>query len=220
MTVTEVIAIVEAIVPLVHAVAWPVTVLILAFAFRKILPILITEFARRLTGLETGNGKIKISFDKALSEAEEKARTAFAQRPKVQEKTLLADKPDNTSEMLSREVEISPRSAILKAWIELEDAIIESANSVGAILPDRRSKYKVLYDLLRRGVITEEFIKVFNQLRDIRDKVVHTTDTEIGSLDSERYIELATDFAIQIRRAGKRQPHNLPPNPEVQARSS
>ena len=99
---------------------------------------------------------------------------------------------------------------MLRAWNELENAILEADEIVGAAEPQRRTKYKVLQNLIRKGSVTEEFMQVFNQLGAIVEKVLKTANKEIDSFDSERFITLATNFTVQIRRAAEKKPYNSP----------
>ena len=188
----------EALVALADALAWPITILVLAFALRKSFsPEVISELVRRTLSIKAG--AVEVTFDKDLREAEKQAAavaTSTSPDKKLNSGLLTTD----ISELLARVAEHAPQVAILEAWMEVEKAILDVARSSGVVEPERRTRHKLLLDLVRRGIVSEEICEVYKRLREIRNKVVHRVDAEIDVLETERYIDLATDLAVRIKR--------------------
>ena len=194
----------DEIVALVDALAWPITVLILAYAFRSLL--------LRITALKWG--QLEISLDAYLREAEEKA-AALPRSRNQQDVPRIDEVESKVSDVLFRIADRLPRDAVIEAWLEIERAVLEAARASGAIEPERRSVHKLMLDLVRRGLITQEFLDVFNYLKVIRNKVVNQVEAKVDTSESQRYIDLAIDLAVQIKRAGRKLPYNIPLNPDT-----
>ena len=100
--------------------------------------------------------------------------------------------------------EVSPRSAILEAWLQVEAAAAEvirarepeSAAKAASMAPLRLGE-----KLNRHDILTGTQLEIFHQLRALRNKAVHVGDAVFRSDEVAEYIALASSLAAKIRGA-------------------
>lgn len=166
--------------------AWPVAVIVLVLLLRK-------QIVRLLENLRSMKYKdLSLEFGQQLEKAKEEAKKANV--PDVSE-GLAKDKIEYYEE-LSR---ISPRAAVLEAWLQVE-TIAEK------IIRKRGEKY-------RRRALNPFFVKLattlrlaewesslYNALRTLRNEVVHKENAQISREIAMDYAELALGLASRIER--------------------
>jgi len=175
---------------MVGSLAWPATLLVSFFIIKNYLPA-IFPFVERFKYKD-----LEVEFRKSVQELSEKSRTALPP-PELDEH---ASAPRNRLYALA---DISPRSAILEAWLEVEGA---AADKLQTMDPSLAPKVKMaaplrLGELLnRRQIINGQQLEIFHRLRELRNKAVHIADATFRSNEVTEYIELAASLADQIRR--------------------
>ena len=97
--------------------------------------------------------------------------------------------------------EVSPRAAVLEAWIMVEKATVNFCKAHG--LPANLS-YQGLFRLSKEKELDiEAFQTGYQELRFLRNKAVHATDAEITSETAKQYVKAANFIAAELnmRRA-------------------
>lgn len=199
------------------AIAWPVTLLLLAFWLRKPIRDLV-PLLRKLKIKE-----FELDFAQAVAQLEVDARPEMgeptpssttsvtddgrsSQKSKITAPvgaTSQASKPRREEEVL-RLAPLSPRAAIMEAWAEVEAAAAETAASFWG--PSNRPEIfrtmaRLGEYLLQCKVIDAGQLVAFNKLRELRNKAVHVEELNLGVDETRRYVELAFTLANHIRSA-------------------
>lgn len=92
--------------------------------------------------------------------------------------------------------EISPRSAVLEAWIMVEKETVDFCKAHG--LPVTLS-YQGLFRLSKEKELDiEAFQTAYQELRLLRNKAVHATDAEITSETAKQYVKAANFIAAEL----------------------
>ena len=188
---------------LVQSLVWPVTFVIALVALAKLAPG-IFPFVERLKYKD-----LVVEFRQSVKELAAKSSAVRALPVPDESDTGPVDR-------LYSLAEISPRSAILEAWLQVESA---AAHVLQAREPSIAPKVRMaaplrIGELLNtHDVINGAQLEVFHRLRDLRNKAVHIADATFQSHEVAEYIELAALLAAQIRKgsSGVQSPLALAP---------
>ena len=181
----------EAIVGLIHAIAWPLTVFTLAILFRREVRAVLARLSR------LKYKELEATFDEGLREVEKLAHAATI--PPPERVKQIESLTPGTEERLTRLVEISPRAAITEAWIEVESAISFAAERLDISNKDHISQPKLVQMLHEKGIMNNEVVTTYNRLRSLRNEAAHTQDFALSITETERYVDLAKGLAAFIR---------------------
>ena len=174
---------------IIGSLVWPATIIAGFFILKAYLPA-IFPFIERLKYKD-----FEVEFRKSVKELAEKSQTAL---PAPDDEQTVA--PRNRLYSLA---ELSPRSAILEAWLQVETAAAEAIQSKS---PEHTGKSRMLAPLRlgemlnRSQIINNAQREIFNRLRDLRNKAVHIGDATFNPIEVTEYIDLASSLASQIRR--------------------
>ncbi|MDC8748701.1 DUF4145 domain-containing protein [Xanthomonas campestris] len=170
----------ELVVQLLVGVAWPAAIIWVAMLFKGE----IRSVLRRVSQLKYKD--LEASFDEGLGKAEAKAAFVGPAAP------ALPHKPEILSrlEQLRRIAEVSPRAAILEAWVLVEEAAAKSGFIQGASIP-RVNPYLFVEELIRLGKLPTGSSALIEQLRKLRNQAAHLPDFSITQDEADRYLELA-----------------------------
>jgi len=162
------------IVGLLDKVAWPLVVVFGIYAMRVPLTQLI-PLLKKLKYKE-----LELEFGEELIEAVKSAEVAFPDLKHDKKSLLIA-----TAGRL-------PNISIMEAWKVVDDAaellIKSKRNDVDLDVPTR---YKLIQNILVKGrFIDIKKGKLFDELRQLRNKVAHAQDYSVGKAEAEQYIEL------------------------------
>lgn len=123
----------------------------------------------------------------------------FQERLKKVDKTSGRDTKESkqeqsfTSISLEDLADVSPRAAVLEAWITVEKAISVFCE-VNKLHP--RASYQDLFFLAKeKNLDIEAFQTAYNELRLLRNKAVHATDYDITSASAKQYVKTASFIA-------------------------
>ncbi|NVK20542.1 MAG: hypothetical protein HWE30_17760 [Methylocystaceae bacterium] len=165
--------------------AWPVVILIIALHFRKH----IISAINNLRSLRYGDAEA--IFEQDLDAVSEKAKSIEPANLDSNQ-----DKLDRLNE-LSLMANSSPTGAILEAWNDIEEAARDVAENSGIPLAGspKRPLFKLQSFLSENNLLPKAEIDTFRKLRMIRNRAIHTSDTEITAEQAKRYIKL-TDRLI------------------------
>lgn len=175
----------------IKALAWPTAIVAVSLMIRK--PVIeLLPFLRRLKYKE-----IELEFSKEIAQLKAEVKAA---KPTTSHK----DETANASiDRLLNIASISTSAAIIEAWLELESASIAVASSFWSESPsDVFRNYPRLGEyLLQCKVIDNKQLAIFNQLRDLRNKVAHAVALNISEDEARTYIELASSLSAYMRAA-------------------
>jgi len=173
----------EHFIKLLDVVIWPSAVLILSFMLRKPIKSLL-PFVENIKYKD-----LEVKFRKGLDQIKEEAKEAGIElKPEIGEKTEIY-----------RLVEVSPSSAIIESWQELE---ISARRKVEELAPSE-AKFK---NLLQRpiayleytGALTPSTARAIRELQSLRNQTGHATDIKITKDDAIEYASLSKAILKQI----------------------
>jgi len=177
-------ATVDLITGLAHALAWPLTVLIVVLTLRS----KIGELLLRVRSFE--HGDTKLNFQDELHAISKTAETAGLERPTGDEVWL---KPLDQLRALA---ETAPRQVVLNAWNQLMDACLALAHEHGISLTEQELKTpKYLAQKLRdQGLMDAQTCDAFVSMRLLRNKVAHAESMPVSAKDSRAFIDMVASL--------------------------
>jgi hypothetical protein len=170
----------DLLVTLLIGIAWPAAAVGIAFMFKAELRTLIP----RMSHLRYKD--IEAKFEIALSEAEakvvvvEQSSGSRASHPEIASKL----------ELLRRVAEVSPRAAIMEAWVLVEDAAGRSGYAQGAVIA-RANPHLFVEELVRVGQLPSGSSSLLDQMRGLRNQAAHLPDFSLNQDEADRYLRLA-----------------------------
>lgn len=147
----------EYLVKLIEALAWPITILILAFGFHR----QISKLLLRLSSFKYKDFEAR--FDEELKKIKSDMTKVIVDKTKFESsksKTLPSEKPslfDHFSDL----AEISPRAAVTEAYRHVEITAKGAANTAGIDLPKIFPVRKLVKELVKERLFSEKSIPVF-----------------------------------------------------------
>lgn len=176
-------------------IAWPLTIVWIAFLLRK--PII-----ELIPGLERLKFKeFELEFKKRIQEALPKRKLVTA----INEVQNL-DAGANPSLLKPRDyyadlVGISPRAAILESWMEVEAAGIDAYAKV--VSPGMKvfvNPREILRFLCARNLLNDDDFAQSEELRKLRNKAAHQVSLhEMDETVVQEFVTLSLDLAAKIR---------------------
>lgn len=174
------------------AVAWPTVVLILAFTLRTSLVELIVRL-KKFKHKDT-----EIEFEERVKQIE--AQVAPVKKsPATAVQTGRLAQIDRLYDMVS----ISPRAAIVEAWIFVEASLSRIANQIDGFEKNWRSiPSTALLGILRdRGVIEDRIYRALQEMRILRNRAAHTEDLVLTAEGASRYLDLAKEVISTLEES-------------------
>ncbi len=176
---------------LVDSLVWPVTLLLALLILRKPLARLLPEMRRfRFRDLEADFGD---AVDSIRAEASDALPTA-----------AVAGAGDETARRLDELAGVAPNAAVMGAWDSVEEAAKDLIARSG-----RQPDYDIAtpYALIERLLAEDQLvdrarIKVFSDLRRLRNKVVHAPNYQVSPERAAEYVMLASALRSVLERAG------------------
>ncbi|WP_299616863.1 hypothetical protein [Pelagibius sp.] len=174
----------------IDALAWPITVVIVALVFRRpILELLPLLRHVRFRDMELQFGKELASARKETEELEFQRGVTFDPVPRFQKAVELAT--------------AHPPAAIMEAWKIVEDELRQLAVRTGQEI-DPRDPSTVFTSMRREGRIGPGAGSLFNRLRRLRNEAAHSINIDIGEGQALEYVDLAETMAAFISNLGKK----------------
>jgi hypothetical protein len=174
----------ELLVKLLIGLAWPFAVIWVAYLFKGELRSLLL----RISQLKYKD--IEAKFESGLTEAEakvtaiEKSTPSSLQRPEITSKL----------EQLRRIADVSPRAAIMEAWMLVEDAAGKSGFVQGAAIP-RVNPRLFVKELVHLGKLPMGSDSLLDQMRQLRNQAAHLPDFSLNQDEADRYLRLAASMS-------------------------
>jgi hypothetical protein len=96
-----------------------------------------------------------------------------------------------------RLAEVAPRAAIMEAWLDVESALRELAKRHNK--PVDEHPYNIARSFFQLGVLFRSDIKLFDELRSLRNSVVHHSAVEVSKENAIEYRDVAVRFIEEIK---------------------
>jgi hypothetical protein len=169
--------------------AWPAAALIGLLTFRRALVRLLPDLNRlKYKDLE-------LEFGKAVAQA----RVEIEAGPVPNQ--LPPAPPLQKQPYLQSLAEVSPRAALLEAWLPFEIAASRIGDALAISGPSRPAQMPRLIDgLVREGILTEPEARAVARLRGIRNKVVHAVDVDLSPDEVSEYARLLQEVTEAMER--------------------
>lgn len=182
----------EFIARLVEALAWPIVTLLIAIIVRKPVISLLKNIEKiKWQGTE-------LEFRNQLINAERGARELSL--PPAEEVKLPTFKQEmSLYEKLKAVAEISPAAAVTDAWKAVHFAAMELAKVKGQNVVGSRTGPRVIEDSIAEGLLDIGALGLYEDLRVLRNIVMHRSDFSITVSDALRYIDLALGLANRFQ---------------------
>lgn len=166
---------------IIKVVTWPITVLIIFITLRKPLAhlfMLLDKMKYKDFELEFGN---------EIRELKEEAKKELPKRQ------LGSREKSHLSEL----AKISPRAAILEAWLIVEDAAIGAfdKHKIKLTSADKTSPIRLAQRLAENKILDEQKQQIFNKLRNLRNASAHANDIALDENIALEYIETSLRLA-------------------------
>lgn len=189
----------ENLIKLLDVVSWPMTVLILSFAFKK-------EFGKILTRLSKFKYKdLEAFFDKELSIVEE--TTKEINKLVNNNTSIIRDSYNHVLERILQLAEISPQACVSEAWREVEGVTISLMHAYN-FDPRNVQMSKIFRNIVHDNGYPWSLYEDYRRLMKLRNQAVHASDFELSKEEAERYALTAIDLAVFIEKLAKEAPNN------------
>lgn len=177
----------EFLVNLLVGIAWPVAVVWVAYLFKGELRSLL----HRMSQLKYKD--VEAIFEIGLTEAEAKALSIEHMAPHLPQRPEITYKLDS----LRRIADVSPRAAIMEAWVLVEEAAGKSGFVQGAAIP-RINPHLFVEELVRLGKLPKGSDSLLDQMRKLRNQAAHLPDFSLNQDEADRYLQLAARMSELI----------------------
>jgi hypothetical protein len=182
------------IVEIVNAVAWPVVVAVIAFQLKDRLAELLPRI-RKLKHKDT-----ELEFAEGVSKLVKEQQAEGITHPSSNRSSESQQKFN----FLMQLAEISPRSAVLEAFREIENA---SALAISRLSGENTEKSHFnsplkMQRLLSELTLSKSEAKMYHQLRHLRNKAAHDKEFNLHGMPIEAYIDLSLSLANRLTLVG------------------
>jgi hypothetical protein len=163
---------------LVHSLAWPAAVAVAVIVLRRPIAAALGRGVRRVRA-----GPVEIEFDQELAEVRQELRLSpeLAAEPQAL---------DSLGQELARLADVSPRSAVLEAFLRIEVRLGELLAGTGMDVP--RASGRRLAMLARdKGLISDETMTAIDGLSVLRNLAAHSLASDISPERARDYLALA-----------------------------
>ena len=182
----------EHFVNLVEAIAWPIAIVWLGYAFRA-------EVRQLLGRMSTFKYKdMEAKFEQELLKAESVAKKIGGKEGKTWEQAT-ARAVTTQYEQFQRIAEVSPRAAILEAWLDIEVAIMAAAEKAGLEVKAPVNTHQLAQHLFSMSIVNEDGASVYQSLRKLRNQAAHMAEFTLSYEEAMKYLDLALQVANTFR---------------------
>jgi len=176
------------------ALAWPVVVAVLLILGRHRLPSLID----RLQEFSLPGGA-NAKFERAVVTALEKAdEFDFSEQKNSKDEADVLDLEDEIALL----VKVSPRSAIVRAFYEVEASLVAVAEYLG-LNPKKMSPRAILRWMRDKGHITEDVLELYSSIARVRNAAAHVRGEPVTSEMALEFWDRTSSFAKGLRQIAR-----------------
>jgi hypothetical protein len=176
------------VVQMTQALAWPVAAIVLVLLLRRPLVRLIPLIQK------LRYGPFELDFGRQIAEL---AMEAERELPAT-------DQPDSGGEAarLTGLAQVSPRAAVLEAWLQVEQAAMALSQREGLALSSQELRTPLLLGqaLEQAGSLDDAKMAIYHQLRNLRNAAAHATNFELDTEAALEYVRLALRLAAYLRK--------------------
>jgi len=182
---------------LIDSLAWPAAVVIGILILRRALGYLIPDLKHlRYKDFE-------LQFGKKLDDVRHhlESHPSETLQPPMPSAIQGVDEVSKTEYIPYFEIiaEVSPRAAIMEAWIGFEATAKSLVQKLDLQAPRRSMSLHSLIGALRHGeLITQEELEALTMLRAIRNEILHGHDRRLSKEDAAEYARIITEMAEGI----------------------
>lgn len=171
------------------AIVWPGTILTIIILLRK-------EFGRLMTELHHFKYKdLEVDFDRQIERIKNDAHAAGL----ISLGELNTEHYDKTkilpNERFLRLAELSPSAAVIEVWIDIELAINELGSRHEI---DKKFGFNIMNELLNRGIVSDDEIKLFKELKGLRNDIIHGEILHLSEEQAQEYRQIALSFIERL----------------------
>ncbi len=191
-----------------NSLAWPGAIVVSVFILRRALGQLLPGLNRlKYKDLEVHFGK---ELDEVRRELHSGAKPAIDAGSDEDKPSAETEESYGLAQYYESIAEVSPRAAILEAWIGFETTATSSAQKLELIPPGRPTPMPKLIHALKIGeLVSNEEARALTTLRALRNDVVHGPDSHLSAEKAGEYAALLREISDEIAsRAWARMPKN------------
>ena len=141
-----------------------------------------------------------VHFSKSMSElAEESSARILREKERIDEEPG----PQELREYLYQLAKLSPRSAVLEAWLNVEawaKAKLSRQKDIDKEKLSALAPYRLGSLLESEQILNKDDMKIFHSLRELRNQAVHVGEEEFPD-DVTDYVSLALVLSASIRKS-------------------
>jgi hypothetical protein len=169
--------------------AWPVTIVIVVLLLKNQIASLFPVLKRLKAG------PVEAEFERGIEEA--KTEAAGLPAPEALPAPL-----DARRQQLIQIAYINPRTAILDAWQGVEFAVKKAAiqRIGGSPMPDVSSALRMIRELAKASLISQDDVALFHDLRGLRNQATHAADFNPTLASALNYIDLAVGLQTKFEQ--------------------
>jgi len=167
---------------------WPVTIFILIMMFRKYL----VELIPLLKKLKYKD--LELDFGQKMQKLKKDAEDSFTNNSE--------EKYTKEKEHLHSLSEISPCAAIMESWKEVEVSTLKLImKHKPDVKIDSSTPYRHMQTIFEKDKLIEmKMIKVFGDLRTIRNRAAHAINYEINTEKAVEYVDVALKLKAYLEK--------------------
>jgi len=192
--------VIEFIIELTKSLAWPIVTLVIVLLMKKEIQGLFRELKSfKIKGTE-------FNFDKEVKNVKLEASELMLAKDK---ELIVQDNINNKERTFLKRIELaelSPRGAVLEAWLELEEIILESGEkfeygcTAAPSNINKLSKHRdIMKDLFERQMLSAYDYKLYDGLRKVRNESVHLKDKQLSNSGSIEFITMAEKLKKKLK---------------------
>ncbi|RBP75289.1 hypothetical protein DET47_12328 [Shewanella putrefaciens] len=172
---------------IINSVAWPAAIVLVIWWLKSHIGQLI-PFTKKFK-----YGELEIEFEQQLKELKKEAEAS-----KLEHATLERDSSEML-EYISVTADVSPRAAIVEAWVGLELTALSSAGLLGIGNDKGHMPFSRLIQALEsEGIIKSKDALILKKLQLLRNEALHSLDFKITKKEAQEFAELTRDMADLI----------------------
>ncbi len=176
------------IVQMTQALAWPVAAIVLLLLLRRPL-VRLLPLIQKLR-----YGPLELDFGRQIAEL---AVQAERELPAAGQ----ADSEAEAARLMSL-AQVSPRAAVLEAWLQVEQAAMTLSQREGLALSSQELRTPLLLGqaLEQAGSLDEAKMTIYHRLRNLRNAAAHAANFELDTEAALEYVRLALRLAAYLRK--------------------
>jgi len=183
---------------MIEILAWPLLAILLLILFRKRLLAILPPLKKLKVG------QFEAEFNQSVSQIE---------REVDKELPLLGAIENATSpggDQLFKLAEVSPKSAVLDVWGLVEQAAKALLAANGQTMSEdvvTTPYLNIEQALANHHLVANAKIRIFSELRQLRNKVVHAKRYDLSPEQAKEYVRLAYSLSLYFRQLEKNKTH-------------